>query len=90
MNAQRNLIEEFPWLCESELQKLAKKPWLQLYLEADDDSVDRAVERHRLAQSEARKELKERGKVALRRVSVRGLQTTMLEDPLHHETEVRR
>ena len=53
--AERKLIEEFPWLSESDLQRLAKRPWLRLYLEADDESLDRAVERHSFGQSEARK-----------------------------------
>lgn len=83
------LINSFPWLSDSDLATLDKKPWLEVFIEDDDTSLDAAVERHRLAQTEARKELKKRGKVAHRRVSVRGLQTTMLRDPLDRGTEVR-
>ena len=86
---EHKLMETYPWLSDSDLATLDKKPWLLVYLEEGDETLDAARARHRLAQTEARKELKKRGKVAHRRVSVRGLQTTMLQDPLDRGTEAR-
>lgn len=80
------LIDRFPWLTDDDLKVLEKRPWLVLYLEDDDESLTEARTRHRMAQKEARIELRKRGQEPHRRMAARGgITTTAFEDPLEKE-----